>query len=150
MIDGIDKWTKLIDAPLNYLTKTYPVRTGVGALGGLSTLWIAKIFDPVNAQFLGLSIANLNEYQWALVGVFVAHIKTLLDNYRNPRTVSKRFNDQLALIDMGDFSPSERRAHVRRILIAEIEKTRTSKQLQQELADSKKLGMPNSQLSNDE
>lgn len=116
-MDNVDLVTKFLNRALDILLLRYPARTGFGVIIGALLFFLTTLFEPLLARNnTVIDFANAPSWGWFTIGIMIMHIPTIISLFKQQSVGDAEIDQALQLVELGNFTPQERRQHYRNLI----------------------------------
>lgn len=130
-----DKWSSIVNRAIDFLIVKQPLRTSIGVILGLVLGFLVQLFLPTLKALDFADFAGAPWWGWIIVGIFVAHVPTLISLMRTTPVGDEAISDALELIERANFPPAEKRQAYRHLLAKVLENLVLTQQTNSKVRD---------------
>lgn len=119
-----DTFTALLRGMLRYLMIRSPMRTSIGATGGVFAGVLLDLFRPVMNRWVDL--AQVSDFRLAVGGIFLANILGPFQQQRLPDAIEEQFSVVARGIKEGKLSQAQAKIYYAQIVTTALESAKLS------------------------
>jgi hypothetical protein len=126
-----DTLTALLRGILRYLMIRSPMRTSIGATGGVFSGVLLDLFRPVTNSWVYL--AHVSDFRLAVGGIFLANILGPFQQQRLPDAIEEQFSVVARGVKEGKLSQAQAKIYYAQIVSTALESAKLSAATQREV-----------------
>jgi hypothetical protein len=130
---SVDTFTAFLRGGLRFLMMRSPLRTSMGAAGGVLAGLLLNIFKPVLLHVTWVDLSAITDLRLAVSGVFIANLPGLFQRDRLPEAIEEQFSIAARCIKEGKLSQAHARIFYAKIVTIALENAKLSAVAQREV-----------------
>lgn len=99
-----DAWTGFLRGALRFLMLHSPMRTSLGATGGVCVGVLLDMFSPL---VRGVDLSKVTDFRLAIAGIFVSNVTGIFKKEKFPETIEEQFAVAAKAIKDGELTQAQ-------------------------------------------